>query len=459
MNKLAATPFPDSEKQLFRWLNQQRWFLEKQLGQQAFDTEAVHHCQAGKHPVWWLLIRTKSKQGTIYYQLPLAIISKRPKQTKHVIAKLNGESTGYLVDAWQEPWFIAWLFSQWQSSTPPEFLEIWCDPKQRWKKVSTASIHEVDEGQSNQAFTLGNHYFLKVQRRLVPGPSVDEEMCRELTQRGSNSTIPLLASMQWKTVPLSSPMAQLSPAIEHIDNGWNWLMQQKEMSANALQLLGQRTAELHQQLALPSDDDAFAPERVNRRQLKLRWTKRLKHTLTLLHEHTSPLAESFKKLAQQFLQQGWNLPKECTTLAHRVHGDYHLGQVLRTKNDWLIIDFEGEPLRPINERRAKDLPWRDVAGMVRSLEYLHAVLKKKRRRFPIEDARDAYLAGYSAIIDSESKEELLNWLPHYELEKALYEIEYELRSRPDWLEIPLSAAVKLLQQLAPGESPGVVRAK
>lgn len=449
MSKLAATPFPYAEKQLFHWLYQQRWFLEKQQGQQTYVIESVHHCQAGKQPVWWLLFRTKSKQGTIYYQVPLAITTK---PSKHVITKLTGESTGYLVDAWHEPWFIAWLFSQWQITTPPEFLDVWCDTNPRWKKVSTASIHEVDEGQSNQAFTLGKHYFLKVQRRLIPGPSVDEEMCRELTSRGSSSTIPLLASMQWKTEPISSPMVQLSPAIKHLDNGWNWLMQQKEMSVPALELLGQRTADLHQQLALPSDDPAFAPERVNRRQLKQRWTKRLKHTFTLLHEHTSPLAEQFKKLAQQYLQKGWNLPQDCTTLAHRVHGDYHLGQVLRTKSDWLIIDFEGEPLRPINERRAKDLPWRDVAGMVRSLEYLHAVLKKKRRRFPIKVARDAYLAGYSATFDSEAKDELA-WLPHYELEKALYEIEYELRSRPDWLEIPLSAAVKLMQQLVSGESP------
>lgn len=444
MSKLAAIPFQYSEKQLFHWLSQQRWFLEKQQGQQSLDIEAVHHCQAGKQAVCWLLFRTNSKQGTVYYQLPLAITSKR---SKHVITMLTGESKGYLVDAWQEPWFIAWIFSQWQTSTPPEFLDPWCDPKHRWKKIPTANIHEVDEGQSNQAFTLGKHYFLKVQRRLIPGPSVDEEMCRELTSRGSKTTIPLLASMQWKTQPSSSPMVQLSPAIEHIDNCWNWLMQQKAMPAEALQLLGQRTAELHQQLALTSDDDAFAPERVSRRQLKLRWTKRLQHTLTLLHEHTSPLAERFKKLAHQFLQQGWNLPQDCTTKAHRVHGDYHLGQVLRTKKDWLIIDFEGEPLRPINERRAKDLPWRDVAGMVRSLEYLHAVLKKKRRRFPIEVAREGYLTGYSAIIEPDVMNDLMAWLPHYELEKALYEIEYELRSRPDWLEIPLSAAVKLLQQL------------
>ncbi|HMO36758.1 MAG TPA: hypothetical protein PKA06_12005, partial [Gemmatales bacterium] len=139
-----------------------------------------------------------------------------------------------------------------------------------------------------------------------------------------------------------------------------------------------------------------------------------------------------------------NVPKSVTV--QRIHGDFHLAQVLLHREKWFITDFEGEPLRPLAERRARDLPCRDVAGMLRSFGYLDAVCKRKKLAFPLKIAQESFLKGYSEKLSPHQAEELGRLLPYYLLEKALYEIEYEIRSRPAWVNIPLRAASELLEQ-------------
>jgi trehalose synthase-fused probable maltokinase len=136
----------------------------------------------------------------------------------------------------------------------------------------------------------------------------------------------------------------------------------------------------------------------------------------------------------------------------RTHGDYHLGQVLWNGSDWIVLDFEGEPARSLTERRRKRSPLRDVAGMLRSFAYV-ASASELTRGVPPPDgwedrAREEFLAGYFEHVDpsivppgSEGRRKLL---AVFELEKAVYELRYELNNRPDWLRIPVAGIVRLL---------------
>jgi trehalose synthase-fused probable maltokinase len=139
----------------------------------------------------------------------------------------------------------------------------------------------------------------------------------------------------------------------------------------------------------------------------------------------------------------------------RTHGDYHLGQVLWTGDDWIVLDFEGEPARSITERRRKRSPLRDVAGMLRSFAYAASAAQIERGVAVAEgweeQARASFLEGYTAEVDASivpSGEAFDRLLSIYELEKAVYELRYELDNRPDWVPIPVAGIQRLLEEVA-----------
>jgi maltokinase len=137
----------------------------------------------------------------------------------------------------------------------------------------------------------------------------------------------------------------------------------------------------------------------------------------------------------------------------RTHGDYHLGQTMLTDRGWVILDFEGEPARSLSERRMKRSPLRDVAGMLRSFSYVSAAAEQLGGTTPASDweerARSAFLASYYAAVDSSllppGQDPTHRLLSVFELEKAVYELRYELNNRPDWVGIPVAGIVRLLE--------------
>jgi maltose alpha-D-glucosyltransferase/alpha-amylase len=246
-------------------------------------------------------------------------------------------------------------------------------------------------------------------------------------------------------------------------------------------LLGERIGEMHLVLASHPDESAFAPE-----------------AFTMFYQRS--LYQSMRNLAGRVLQslaaRAENLPPEATTSAARVlqlesamlrrfrdvidhkvggfrirhHGDLHLGQVLFTGNDFVITDFEGEPIRPLSERRLKRSPLRDVAGMLRSFHYAaYAALHEQgeHAQLRVEDraaleqwshawyayVSAAFLNGYLTVMQKthvlpSDAEELWQLLDAYVLEKAVYEVGYELGNRPDWVTIPLRGILQLLDDEA-----------
>jgi maltose alpha-D-glucosyltransferase/alpha-amylase len=237
-----------------------------------------------------------------------------------------------------------------------------------------------------------------------------------------------------------------------------------------VRVLAVRTAELHRALSTPTRDPVFAPETLSRADVegyRLRATDDAKSAVTLLKTHLNDLGAPERDKANAVLAGADRLLKRIESLASeepkgakiRIHGDYHLGQVLLTRNDFVIIDFEGEPGHSLEERRAKHSPLRDVAGMLRSFSYVeHSALKSVAhdeveyaklaplaRSWAIE-VRSAFLAAYDAAARGISLYGALTagsgLLGLFELEKALYELRYELGNRPGWAGIPLQGILE-----------------
>jgi maltose alpha-D-glucosyltransferase/alpha-amylase len=241
-------------------------------------------------------------------------------------------------------------------------------------------------------------------------------------------------------------------------------------------LLGQRTAELHGMLGSVRDDPAFAPEPYTpfyQRSLYQSMRNLTTNSFLLLNRFASenpvapPEAQQVSQLEGEVLRRFRTLvSRNLKSMRIRSHGDYHLGQVLFTGNDFLITDFEGEPQRTISERRLKRTPLRDVAGMLRSFSYAVYSALIERKESGLEDgasikAREwgrfwqawistCYLGSYlehaakSAFLTTD-KDEIALLLDIYMLEKAVYEIGYELNNRPSWAIVPLEGILDLLQ--------------
>jgi maltose alpha-D-glucosyltransferase/alpha-amylase len=238
-------------------------------------------------------------------------------------------------------------------------------------------------------------------------------------------------------------------------------------------LLGRRTAELHTALASDPSDPAFAPEKITPQDqrsiyqslsgLSMRSTELLRSQLNKLPQDARDEAKQVLELEPRIASVLKSfLSRRLTTTRIRVHGDYHLGQVLYTGHDFVIIDFEGEPTRTLYERRLKRLALRDVAGMLRSFDYAsQAALRSDQiaaaalpalrawGRFWVQSVSAAFLKSYLAAAGKASfvpqaADDLDLQLNTMLLEKALYELRYELNMRPEWVRIPLRGILEVV---------------
>jgi len=245
-------------------------------------------------------------------------------------------------------------------------------------------------------------------------------------------------------------------------------------------LLGRRLGEMHVVLAHPSDDPAFAPEQADSDAAAMfaeRAHRQLNATYAVLEAQPDldanaaaavkhliagrqRLAESVRRLAANAIG----------TPLTRIHGDLHLGQTLVANGDIYIIDFEGEPARPLPERRAKTSPLRDVAGIIRSLDYAAAVVRRRSRasQAPLSESRydafldtflqragDAFAAGYAETVGGAREAMDTDLLNLFLIEKAAYEVCYEAANRPGWLDVPLHGLAELATRLlGPSREPG-----
>jgi maltose alpha-D-glucosyltransferase/alpha-amylase len=439
------------------------------------------------------------------YVLPLGIAwedqTAGPLAQQLSLARIRrGRRVGVLTDAFSIDGFATGVIAMLRSgaAVPLEGGEIRFRPTARLAEVETGSgeIRRLSAEQSNSSLILNDAILLKIVRRVAAGIHPEGEMTRVLTERGFPNIAPLLGEMvrvDAEGTPHTLMLAQ--GFVRNQGDGWSWTLDfltgtveeiavtghQAEAEAEAFAdyarfaaAIGRRLAELHAVLSEPTDDPDFAPEEAGPDMLR-EWAddviEQIDLAMEILTGRSDYPDEATRERAQAVLAMADSLRGTARALATsgvgalrtRVHGDFHLGQVLVVQGDAFLIDFEGEPARPMAQRRRKASPLRDVAGLLRSFDYAVAAAAQGRaaaspgteerratllERFRLQVAR-RFLASYRAVLRAAPR----RWVPEvaeadlvnlFLLEKAAYEVRYEASNRPNWIGIPLRG----LQEIA-----------
>ncbi|HWL67377.1 MAG TPA: maltose alpha-D-glucosyltransferase [Geminicoccus sp.] len=408
---------------------------------------------------------------------------------------------GFAVDRWAHGLLRA-LCDGTQISTPEGRIDFVGAPGLDCSELGEdAPIRWLSAEQSNSSLVIGDFAMIKLVRRIHPGIHPEAEMTRHLTEAGYANSSPLLGEVL-RVGEDGTPhtLVIVQGAIRNQGDAWHWLLENLKrtidehalMAAdehgddeevfttldNFVGVVGRRLGELHAVLARPSDDPSFAPVSADAAALdewRSRAANQLATAFTILERARADLEPELVTLADRLLTMREPLLAAVDRLAEagkgtlmtRIHGDFHLGQVLVAHGDAYIIDFEGEPVRPLAERRAITSPLRDVAGLLRSLDYaaVSAVPPEEEAATPqLQEARlrlvdqfrqgaeQAFLAGYVEAIDAapqlgfspERRDPLLDL---FLLEKAAYEVQYEAANRPRWLGIPLRGLATIADRL------------
>jgi len=341
--------------------------------------------------------------------------------------------------------------------------------------------------QSNVSIAFGTDIILKLYRRLRAGEQPDVEVARFLTDVGHYQSTPeFLGEIQYR--PNDGEATTIAAAFAFVPNqGDAWAVVTNALTRSIVDesgdaavwigaVLGQRTAEMHQALAVQTTDPDFKVEPLAPADIAAWSSEAVAETRQLLAQLEQGLASlppSARAIAEAVLAQRDTLIRRIEAASamqpsggrSRIHGDYHLGQVLVTDADVMIIDFEGEPKRSLAERRAKSSPLRDVAGMLRSFHYaewtalsryteakgavpeaVRSKVENWRRQVSADflSAYETHIAGASSYPADPVFAKALTDL--FLVQKAIYEVGYELANRPDWVEIPLSGIKDLLNE-------------
>jgi maltokinase len=321
----------------------------------------------------------------------------------------------------------------------------------------------VGAEQSNTSIVFDEKLILKVFRRLEAGINPELELLRFLTERGFENIAQLAGWYAYTGRQMDATLGILQEFVEGED-GWERVLTtmesgEAERFLDSLHRLGEVTGRMHAVLGSVSDDPAFAPEETSAESLGL-LTATVDEEIESIfmdlpqdNPEVHPIRGRGEEVRER-LRMLTNLGGAGQVIRH--HGDFHLGQTLWAEDDWVVLDFEGEPARSLPERRRKRSPLRDVAGMLRSLAYAASAAPLLRGVEPPaaweERARAQFLDGYRKSVDQHlvpSGASMDKLLRVFELEKAVYELRYELNNRPDWVKIPVAGIVRMLEEEVP----------
>jgi maltose alpha-D-glucosyltransferase/alpha-amylase len=442
-----------------------------------------------------------------------------------VLARLTGARKGVLFDGWLDDRFARTLLDalEHREEIRTRRGSIVSAPAQAFQSIlgtSELRIGRMSAEQSNTSLLYGDRLILKLFRRLQPGINPDYEISCQLTERMGFTRVPRVAGAFEYRMPAEQPITigMLQEFVESQADGWRHATDElgrfyeevegraapedklpasfdemlaaepppsvRELMGGYLgtaEILGRRTAEMHLALASDTSAPAFAPEPFTREDLAAvtadaavqatKAVETLKKALSSsaaaggLPDDVAARARELSSAQDRLFERLRSGPAlEFSVSKIRIHGDYHLGQVLWAEGDFYLLDFEGEPARPIEQRRQKQSPMKDVAGMLRSYSYAafaglfaHAATRSAQFAQLEPWARiwqvwactaflKAYLgtAGNALFVpaDGPQRDALLQL---FILDKALYELNYELNNRPEWVRIPILGILDILQ--------------
>jgi len=441
------------EDTLATWLVKQRWFAGK--GRTVHDLAVVADTEIipGDPGLRHLIVTVSHGATSDCYQLFIGSRARLPARLRHV--RIGTHSGLQIYDGLHDTALTRILLDSIAADRSVGTLRFCRVPG---AEIETGLDSLVLTGeQSNTSLVFGESAIFKVFRRVTAGPNPDLEVSLALAELGSSHIAEPFGWVETRMDGAPAVLAILSRYLRAAADGWALAgtsvrdlyategARAGEVGgdfAGEAERLGAATAQVHRDLAEAFGRSELAPEAI--RELAEQMFRRLDNAIAAVPE----LAAYADKIGNAFS----NLAKLTDPVpAQRVHGDYHLGQVMRTQTGWVVLDFEGEPASPLAQRRARSSPLRDVAGMLRSFEYAagHQLLNRPDAAILAPKASgwvrrngDAFCAGYAAAGGLDPAQ---NWvlLRAMLLDKAVYEVIYEARNRPTWLSIPLESIAEL----------------
>jgi len=489
------------------FLPERRWFADK--GARSIATVCSTTVPIAHEGHQFLAAIVDVNDGVSRYFLPLTIRWTRytdiDREPASVLAAVRrGPREGVLLDATAERDFIAAMMAKihagetvTENGAAIEFRPT--TPFTAEPLPAIEHVNPITREQSNSSVIVDNKYVVKVLRRITAGIHPEVEVGRFLADVAHFQNAPqLLGSVELKEGDSRSALAVVHAFVENQGDAWSvtaaaldrLIDEHRVLTADTqlesvehasmlqrMRQIGKRTAEMHLAFACSDEDPAFRPEPIAADDVA-HWThnlavrtqnafgllERLRHDLT---PHAAQLAQRLldnREAVLSYIESGRRAAYGGLKIRH--HGDFHLGQVLIAKDDAYILDFEGEPRRSLEERRSKAPPARDVAGFLRSIDYAASAAIDRspdltaeertnldhRIRDWARDMREAYWESYRETLNGDSllwpadEAETHALLDLFLLEKALYEIEYELTNRPSWSHIPLEGTLRILEQ-------------
>ncbi|MCA1561606.1 MAG: maltose alpha-D-glucosyltransferase [Acidobacteria bacterium] len=512
---------------LLPFLQRQRWFGGKARASRSARFVDWGQLRRGPQPLFLTIVEVEYEQGDRdQYFLPLAVsayadakgIEERAPHA--ILATVTGARKGLLFDAWLDDRFARTLLEAFEreESIATRRGQVRAQPTSVFSRLWTPEpeptrVSQMSGEQSNTSIVFGDWLILKLFRRLQPGINPDFEIGRHITEKIGFTRVPAVAGALEYRRPAEEPtiIGMLQQLVQSQADGWSHATDElgrfydqvhgrrvpseplpRSISelvdspiprsardvlspyVDTAATLGRRTAEMHLALSSDASDAAFSPEPLAIDDVAVviaDATAQAHHALDVMKVAMPQLPADVAERANTLLNARETLIERIgaasnlrpTATRIRIHGDYHLGQVLWNEGDFYILDFEGEPARPIAQRRRKQSPLKDVAGMLRSFSYAaYAGLFAHTASRPAEFARlegwartwqsgamAAFLHGY---FDTAAGAQFIPADPHqrdallqlFMLDKALYELTYELNNRPDWVRIPLWGIFELL---------------
>jgi maltokinase len=449
------------EDELRDWVAHQRWYASK--ARSVVGIDIVETATLREEPLLLLaLVQTRFATGTHeLYQLPLAIASPGEVPGGQEIAHTDDWA---VYDALAEPTEAHELLRRIAATDEiaTEYGHFSFHPYGGAPSLSeTTNVRLMGVEQSNSSVVFDDTTVLKVFRKLEPGLNPELEVLRFLTYRNFQNIAALHGWYDYEGQAFAATLGVAQAFLPDAVGGWELALEEiitaPEEFLGRLGSLGTVTAQLHTCLASDASDPAFAPEEPSQEALSL-LTATIDEDIEQIFlrlpddERLAPIAGRGQDVRERLAARA---QIGITGRVIRTHGDYHLGQTLHTPGGWVIIDFEGEPARPLPERRQKRSPLRDVASMLRSFAYVTSAVEIQRGARAPENfeqhARERFLEHYFAAVDPTlvpgGETAVTNLLSIYELEKAIYELRYELNNRPDWTPIPVAGIARLLESV------------